>query len=485
MIHITRLDCNPAKENLKMMLWHEWWRWCAPLRKACARKRTFLWMCVALIGFSTRPDLWGVTSMVRALGLTPPCYDRLLDFFHSPALDVNILARRWVSTLIQRHPTLLRINGRLVVLGDGIKAAKSGKKMPGVKRLHQSSESNTKPEFILGHSCQAAGLLVKGLSSVVCIPLIARIHEGVVFSNRSRRTLLDKMAEMLASLELSEPYYFVADAYYASKKIITPLLATKDCHLITRVRSNAVAYLAPVKENTKQKVGRPRKYGEKIKLNSLYGREDLMQTIASPVYGETDVQLRIWTLKLLWRPAGMFVQFIAVAHPTRGRMILMSTDLALTPSQVIELYGYRFKIEVSFKSALHVVGAFLYHFWMKEMTPITKKGKNQYLHRKSPDYRAKVRRKLDAYHRFIQLGLIAQGIMCALSTTVPELVFGAFGSYFRTIRPGIAPSEAMVAISLQNTMPYLFEDNFPEPILTKFLREKLDLSQTRAKRLVA
>lgn len=56
-----------------MMLWCEWWRWCAPLREACPRKRTFLWMCVVLVGFSVRQDLWGVTSMVRALGLTAPC----------------------------------------------------------------------------------------------------------------------------------------------------------------------------------------------------------------------------------------------------------------------------------------------------------------------------------------------------------------------------------------------------------------------------
>lgn len=75
-----------------MRLWHTWWMWCAPLRGACARKRTFLWMCVVLIGFSVRQDLWGVTSMVRALGLTAPCYDRILDFFHSSALDVKMLA---------------------------------------------------------------------------------------------------------------------------------------------------------------------------------------------------------------------------------------------------------------------------------------------------------------------------------------------------------------------------------------------------------
>lgn len=210
-----------------------------------------------------------------------------------------------------------------------------------------------------------------------------------------------------------------------------------------------------------------------------------MQIIESPVYGETGIQLQLWTCDLLWRPVGVQVRFVAVRHPTRGNMILMATDTHLSAREIIELYGYRFKIEVSFKSALHVLGAFLYHFWMKNMTPITKKAKDQYMHHKSQDYRDAVRRKLDAYHRFIQMGLIAQGIMCALATTVPELVLGAFGSYFRTIRPGIAPSEAMVAISLQNTLPYLFADNFSEPILTKFLREKLDLQQIKGKGLAA
>ena len=466
-----------------MRLWQEWWRWCAPLRGACARTRTFLWMSVVLAGLCVREDLWGVTSLVRTLGLRALCYDRLLDFFHSPALNVEALTRLWTALVVNLHPGLMMCNGRRVLLGDGIKIAKAGKKMPGVKRLYQSSESNTKPEFILGHSCQAVGILAQGGGSAVSIPLAARIHEGVVFSNHDKRTLLDKMIALLASLGLDAPYYFVADAYYASCKMALPLLR-RGHHLVTRVRHNAVGYLpAPVPERPKR--GRPKRYADKYPLKRLFDEDILVQTLESPVYGDAGVFLRVWSRDLLWRPVGILVRFVAVAHPTRGRIILMTTDLTLQPRDIIRLYGYRFKIEVGFKSALHTVGAFLYHFWMAAMTPIARKAKDQYLHRKTDQYRDAVRRKIDAYHRFIQLGLIAQGIMSALATTAPQLVWASFGSWLRTIRPGIAPSEAVVACALRNTLPLFLADNATAPDLVKFIRQRLDLSKTQARRLAA
>jgi hypothetical protein len=440
-------------------------------------------MGVVLVGLCVREDLWGVTSLVRALGLQALCYDRLLDFFHSPALDVGTLTRLWAALLVNVHPGLVRCKGRLVLVGDGLKVAKAGKKMPGVKRLHQASESNTKPPYILGHSCQAVGILAQGLKSVVAIPLAARIHEGIVFSNRDPRTLLDKMIVLLASLTLDAPYYFVADAYYASRKIALPLVK-QGHHLVTRVRNNAVGYL-PAPVPARRQRGRPTLYADKVPLKSLFEHPELMRSLPSPVYGEQGVQLGVWTLDLVWRPVGILVRFVAVLHPTRGRLILMTTDLALEPLDVIRLYGYRFKIEVSFKSALHVVGAFSYHFWMATMTPITRTARDQYLHRKTAQYRDAVRRKLAAYQRFIQLALVAQGILLALATTVPQLVWASFGSWLRTIRPGIVPSEAVVAIALRNSLPHFLADSSPAPALAKFIQERLDLSNIQAQKLAA
>ena len=465
------------------MLWNQWWELVRTLRPACARTQTFLWMVVCLAGMTTRKDLMGVTSIVRAMGLAPVCYDRLLDFFHSPAMDLNKLTRAWRDLVFRVHPGLVRVGGRPVLVGDGIKVPKAGRKMPSVKKLHQQSESNAKPEYIFGHSCQAVAVLTQALATIFALPLACRIHEGVVFSNRDKRTLLDKMIVLIDSLGMNEPFYFVADAYYATGKIVRGLLA-KGNHLVTRVRCNSVAYFPATPPATRRR-GRPKKYGKKIKVASLLRNADRPQEATSPVYGENNVTIRFTVADLLWRPVGVLVRFVAVDHPKRGTILLMSTDLNLDPLEIIRVYGLRFKIELSFKQSLRVIGVYAYHFWMAAMTPLRRTSGNQYLHHKSETYRNAVRRKIAAYHRHIQLGLIAQGLLQILSATTPTLVWRSFGSWIRTIRPGLAPSEQVAAIALRNTFPEFFASVAKATIFTKFLRDRLDLSITEGSNLAA
>lgn len=225
-----------------MQLWIHWWGAVLQLRSACGRTRNFLWFAVVLAGITVRPDLYGVTSIIRGLGLDGIYYDNLLDFFHSNGLNLDKLTKLWTKLIIKIHPNVIRVNGKLVLCGDGLKVPKEGKKMPAVKLLHQESDSNTKAEYIMGHSCQVVSLLVGALGSFFAIPLVSRIHEGVVFSNNNKMTLLDKMVSLIYHLAIEEKFYFIADAYYASKSVIKGLTSQGN-HLVSRVRSNAVAYL--------------------------------------------------------------------------------------------------------------------------------------------------------------------------------------------------------------------------------------------------
>jgi len=459
-----------------MELWLTWIQCVMELRPACTRLRSFLWMLTVLVAMTVRTDLFGVTSFVRALHLHAYCYDRILDVMHGTAIQLEKLTQIWTKLVLKIFPTLLRINGRLVLVGDGIKIPKEGRKMPAVKSLHQESNNNSKAEYIMGHSCQAIAILAGASDTFFAVPLVSRIHEGVVFSNRNKKSLLDKMLALIDSLGITEPFYFVADAYYANRKMVNGLLQ-KDQHLVTRVRSNAVAYYPATKVEGKCRRGRPKQYGKKIKLKTIFKDEDSFTEAESPVYGEKGVMIKICIKELYWRCSGVLVSFVFVIHPTRGRIILMCTDKTLSALQIIISYGLRYKIEGSFKSALHSVGVYAYHFWMMAMDKIKRRSGNQYLHRKSDEYRDSVRRKLSAYHCHIQLGLISQGLLQYISCTLPKLVWKNFGSWIRTIRPGIPPSEYVVATAMKNTFIDFLADSTKPSILKKFMIDRMDFSR--------
>lgn len=454
-----------------MKLWTQWLQAVYALRPACHRSLTFVWMVFALIGLCCRADNFGVTSFVRVLNFGGEAYHRFLHLFHSTALDLNVLTSCWVRLcLVLFRP--LQVGQRLVCLADGIKAPKEGRKMPGVKSLHQESQNNTKPEYIMGHSIQAVSLLVHSAAGqVAAIPLCSRIHEGLVFSNRDSKTLLDKLVALLLSIALvwNRPVVLVADAYYASGKVIIPLL-NNGHHLVTRAKTNAVAYLpAPKAEGSVR--GRPRIYGKKVRLKDLAKDDGAFTSAPSPVYGEQGVVVRYRVCDLLWRPVGRLVRFVIVHHPVRGTIFLLSTDVCMAALEILELYGYRFKIELGFRQAVHVLGTYAYHFWMLAMKPLRRGDGDQYLHRTSEQYRTAVRRKLRAYHVHLQLGCIAQGLLQHLAINYTAEVWRCFRSWLRTMNPNMPPSELIVANALRESLSVFIVAPALAPDLTKIMRK--------------
>ncbi len=69
-----------------------------------------------------------MTSIVHALGLDGKYYCNLLDNFHSAGIKPDALSAAWAKVVLRMFPGPVRVKARLVLVGDGIKIAKQGRK---------------------------------------------------------------------------------------------------------------------------------------------------------------------------------------------------------------------------------------------------------------------------------------------------------------------------------------------------------------------
>src|ERR1700731_3504060 len=113
-----------------LSLWGSWWNAIQLLRPAFSRLSTFMWFATVVAGMTVRVDLLGVSSIVRALNLQPTFYDALRKHFHSSGVKLDRLSALWAQAVLRLFPSPVRINGRLVLVGDGIKAPSAAKKSP-------------------------------------------------------------------------------------------------------------------------------------------------------------------------------------------------------------------------------------------------------------------------------------------------------------------------------------------------------------------
>ncbi len=150
-----------------------------------------------------------------------------------------------------------------------------------------------------------------------------------MISHPALPTLLDKMVTLLLSLDelRQQPLLLIADAYYASRKVILPLLAQGN-QLVTRARVNTVAYL-PVSQPAKRRRGRPKLYGKKVRLRELAADISRFKTAPSPIDGDHD-RTELSVAALRW-----VIAIIGI-----GDRITPESVIAI-PESVIEMTGIR------------------------------------------------------------------------------------------------------------------------------------------------
>ena len=118
-------DSNDTNRQGELSLWAVWWNAIILLRPAFPQLRIFLWFAVSAAGTSIHIDTLGAVScIIRALNLKPCFYHALLRNFRGKAVRLDELSALWTQIVLLLFPAPLRVNGRLLIVGDGIKIAK-------------------------------------------------------------------------------------------------------------------------------------------------------------------------------------------------------------------------------------------------------------------------------------------------------------------------------------------------------------------------
>ena len=251
----------------------------------------------------------------------------------------------------------------------------------------------------------------------------------------------------------------VLDAYFAVGPVFSILRQILDSqgqrliHVVTRAKSNVVAYEDPPPKTGRP--GRPRKYGAKLCLMDLFESmaEQFEQTTIA-LYGKCK-QVSFLCLDLVWKPIGEKVRFVLVLDGSE-RFILMCSDLELLPYDIIRAYSYRFKIEVSFKVLKHLMGAFFYRFWTSAWPRIGTYNESDLSSKHDPRARRLIRETANAIEAFMNFGCIATGILQIISLTFHETIWKKYLGWLRTVTSTIPFEEVVRSVVQQEYYHNIF-----------------------------
>ncbi len=173
-----------------------------------------------------REDNSAITTIVDALHLKPKYYGSLIHALHSEAWDLHELRKAWYE-IIYNLGLLKVFKGRIILLGDGCKQYHDGKKMAGVVKMIQESETQSKPQYIFGQLFGCMSVLIEFENRIFSLPLKLTIQGGIAHTASwegsehpyADQTHIKQMMRDCVEIatEIESPVYCVMDRYFASQ----------------------------------------------------------------------------------------------------------------------------------------------------------------------------------------------------------------------------------------------------------------------------
>lgn len=473
------------------------------LRDAFSRRQTFEWMRAFVLGSICRTDDLGIAAVVRGLELDAASYECLLHLFRSDAWTADSLRENWWAYLAGNVP-FKRVAGRVVLPSDGCKVNKEGLRMAAATKLHQSSETSSKGEYIRGVMYGAVGVVAEGEDGrTMCVPMMVNIQDGLRAAagwdgagdaGISPRSHVAQSVECAfrAARALKLQAILAMDRYFmtvVALKELNRLNAEAEAdgfgpclvQLITKAKTNAAFWTDPP-EREPHTSGRPRLKGDDVKYDELVEADTYEELVAK---GFHDVEVEIGggkrtilaaSRELRWGK-GVYQPVLVVAVKCVGKhdQVLVSTDRSLTVEQVIEAYAARWSIECSFRSMKQDTNTFGWRFWSSS-TPehnwYAKKGDPNRLDSVTDDHgRELVLESVKAAEKYVAASCVVLGLLQLMALAEPGDGEVAWSSFSRTPRGGAVSVRAMRDFLRKRVFGFIHGDT--DSTLASFIRSHL------------
>jgi hypothetical protein len=208
--------------------------------------------------------------------------------------------------------------------------------------------------YLVGHHWNLAGLISRWDTRWLCWPLVLRLVPGL---KGARQWIVGDAIEPMrfwdaaiaTILEVTRglgeaSVRVVVDAFYSKAPFLNGLRA-RGIDVISRLRKDAVGWDDPAPQPPGKRGPKPR-YGRKWTLATLLALEPPTRACLT-LYGTlTEV---VFVVRDVWlRDVAQQVR-VVVLEGAKEPILLVSTDLALSALQIIEIYGARFSIELTIR----------------------------------------------------------------------------------------------------------------------------------------
>lgn len=330
-------------------------------------KRIWKYVQTLLVGAILAPAQRTVTAVLRVMGLASEehfqNYHRVLNRARWSSLQAaRLLLGQLILTFVP--------SGIVHVVLDDTLERRRGAKI-AARGIYRDAVRSSHSHFV-----KASGLRWLSLMLVVSIPFTQRRWALPILTvlapserynqqrGRRHKKLTDWARQALLLLKHWLPdrlIVCVADSSFAAIELLAGV--REHLTMITRLRLDA-ALFEPPPARTSGKRGRPASKGKRLmKLDRmLTDRRRRWQPVTlARWYQQNDRLVEVLTGTALWYHSGMPVvpiRWVLVRDPdgTFPPQAFLSTDLALTPEQILAYYVERWQVEVTFEEARQHLG---------------------------------------------------------------------------------------------------------------------------------